>query len=407
VLGSTKHYRSDLGPPREPKYRQIKRHLLNQLRSGVFGPGDALPKERELAVSLDVASGTLRQALQELEADGLIRRVRGQGTFATTAKERQALVRAKLFSLILPQVREDLYSSLIHGIEQAMAGTGYQVTVGNSCNELTRQEQLIHLAIENNVSGVAIVPTTFPLTPREQIRPLVEHHIPLVFCNRPVEGVAAPLVTWSGHRAGQLIGRTLLEKGHRRIVTLVAYRDPMMNATTEGVAQALCDFGLPSSAYRVHYHGERVVGPPTRKAIRQALAELLVTSDRPTAIHCAGVDDAEQVFLLAGEMGLSVPRDLSVICEGDGHPAGGLAQRLTCLAIDAQAIGFQAGRLLAHMNSGQDAVDGSQRIEVSVTLLTRETVGPPPEDMARESVGRSSAASAGSDGDERTRRVVE
>jgi GntR family transcriptional regulator, arabinose operon transcriptional repressor len=362
---------------KQPKYRKVKAHLLSRIHTGAFPPGRPLPKERELAATLDVAAGTLRQALQELEADGLIRRVRGQGTFATTADERRSLLRSNLMALILPQVREGLYPSLIHGFEQAVAGAGYQITVGNSCNEPLRQEALIRQAIDNNVAGVALVPTIFPATPPEQVRSLQEHRIPLVFCHRPVEGVTAPLVTWSGDAVGQMVARTLLEQGHRRVATIVAFRDPLVSTTIRAIQETLGEFGLPPLAYCVRYHGERLPGIHAREAIREALRELLQGPDRPTAIHCANLPDAEQVFLLAGEMGLSIPRDLSLIYFGDSRPTGGLAQRLTCVAVDTQSIGFKAGDSLKEMNAGRSSPESELRSEIPLTFLPGETVCPP------------------------------
>lgn len=350
---------------------------MNQLQTGTFAPGAALPKERELAAALGVAAGTLRQALQELEIEGLIRRVRGQGTFAATPEQRRSVVRSKLLTVIVPQVREGLYPSLIHGFEQAVTETGYQITVGNSCNELMRQETLIQQAIENNVAGLAIVPTSFAVTPPEQLRPLQAHHIPFVFCHRTVEGVVAPLVTWSGESVGHLTAQTLLEHGHRRIATVVAFRDSMVSATTRAIQETLSEFGLAPTAYRVRYHGERLPGIHAREAIREALVELLGDADPPTAIHCANLPDAEQVFLLAGEMGLSIPRDLSLIYFGDSRAGGGLAQRLTCVAVDAQLIGLQAGKLLGKMSSEQMPRDSNERIEIPLTLLSGETVCAP------------------------------
>jgi DNA-binding LacI/PurR family transcriptional regulator len=360
-----------------PKYAQIKAKLLRQIRSGQFAPGAALPKERELAATMGVAAGTLRQALAELEHDGLIRRVRGQGTFATTPEQRRSHTRTKLLTIILPQVREGLYPSLIHGFEQAVAGTGYQITIGNSCNELPRQETLLRQAVESNVAGVAIVPTLFPPTPAEQIRLLHEHHIPLVFCHRAVDGVTAPLVTWSGEMVGRMAAQKLLDCGHRRLATVVAFRDPLVHATIRGIQQALGEAGLDPSAHCVRYHGERLPGAAAREAIREALAELLGGADRPTAIHCANLPDAEQVFLLAGEMGFAIPKDLSLIYFGDSRPTGGLAQRLTCVGVDAQSIGLQAGRLLVEMRSQDATPPASPRIEIPLTLLPGETVCAP------------------------------
>ncbi|WP_339856723.1 FCD domain-containing protein [uncultured Nisaea sp.] len=55
--------------------------LRNFISDGGYVPGDRLPAERELIVSLDVSRATLRKALDVLERDGTIWRHVGKGTF--------------------------------------------------------------------------------------------------------------------------------------------------------------------------------------------------------------------------------------------------------------------------------------------------------------------------------------
>ena len=62
----------------QPKYARVKSYLLRELTEGRLRPGEVLPPELRLAESLQVARTTVRQALAELEQDGLIRRVQGE-----------------------------------------------------------------------------------------------------------------------------------------------------------------------------------------------------------------------------------------------------------------------------------------------------------------------------------------
>jgi DNA-binding FadR family transcriptional regulator len=55
--------------------------LTGFIRDGGYSPGDRLPAERELIVSLGMSRNTLRRALESLERDGSIWRHVGKGTF--------------------------------------------------------------------------------------------------------------------------------------------------------------------------------------------------------------------------------------------------------------------------------------------------------------------------------------
>jgi GntR family transcriptional regulator len=74
-----------------PLYIQIAEGLIAQIEQGDLTPGDRLPPERELSETLGVNRMTLRQALRVLDAQGLLIRQQGSGTYVAEPKiEREA-----------------------------------------------------------------------------------------------------------------------------------------------------------------------------------------------------------------------------------------------------------------------------------------------------------------------------
>ncbi|MCP2327618.1 GntR family transcriptional regulator [Hamadaea flava] len=63
------------------RYREIAGDLAAKIRDGRYSPGEALPAQRELSQAYGVTLMTLRQALRELSAEGLIVQQPGKGTF--------------------------------------------------------------------------------------------------------------------------------------------------------------------------------------------------------------------------------------------------------------------------------------------------------------------------------------
>ncbi len=59
----------------------IVEELERMILEGVLAPGDRLPSERALAVQFSVSRPSLREAIQTLEAKGLVSRIQGGGTF--------------------------------------------------------------------------------------------------------------------------------------------------------------------------------------------------------------------------------------------------------------------------------------------------------------------------------------
>jgi GntR family transcriptional regulator len=75
-----------------PYYHQLKELLREEIASGRWSPGTRIPSEPELCVLFDVSRTVVRQALGELEADRLLRRRKGLGTFVAEPKIHGRLV---------------------------------------------------------------------------------------------------------------------------------------------------------------------------------------------------------------------------------------------------------------------------------------------------------------------------
>lgn len=63
-----------------PIFKQISQQLRRQIEQGKLQLGDVIPGERELAEALNISRMTLRAAVDDLVADGLLVRQRGRGT---------------------------------------------------------------------------------------------------------------------------------------------------------------------------------------------------------------------------------------------------------------------------------------------------------------------------------------
>lgn len=64
-----------------PMFMQISELLIRDIAAGRLIDGEKLPPEREMAAQLGIAVGTLRQALKELVAKGMLTRVQGSGNY--------------------------------------------------------------------------------------------------------------------------------------------------------------------------------------------------------------------------------------------------------------------------------------------------------------------------------------
>ncbi len=69
-----------------PLYAQLRQSLLEMIETNHLSPGSQLPPEEELVAMTGLSRFTVRQALEELEKEGRVKRIHGRGTFVSEPK---------------------------------------------------------------------------------------------------------------------------------------------------------------------------------------------------------------------------------------------------------------------------------------------------------------------------------
>jgi GntR family transcriptional regulator len=80
-------------PVPQPLHRQLRDLMMARIESGEWSPGTYLPPETRLAWDYGVAVGTLRKALLDLVAEGVLQRRQGKGTVVASHDSDAALFR--------------------------------------------------------------------------------------------------------------------------------------------------------------------------------------------------------------------------------------------------------------------------------------------------------------------------
>ena len=97
----------------QPLYVQIKDRLRGAILDGSYQPHQQLPSEAELMGRFNVSRITVRQALGDLEAEGLIFRLHGKGSFVSKPKAFQDLGRLQGFGEAMRQKGYETFAQVI------------------------------------------------------------------------------------------------------------------------------------------------------------------------------------------------------------------------------------------------------------------------------------------------------
>lgn len=82
------------------KYEELEQKLEEEIKKGVYKPGDKIPSENELPGKYGVSKNTARKAINELLKKGLIYRIQGKGTFVSDIEIEKVEEKKKVTTLV-------------------------------------------------------------------------------------------------------------------------------------------------------------------------------------------------------------------------------------------------------------------------------------------------------------------
>lgn len=357
-----------------PRHVQLLNQLRHLILSGHWPPGNRLPSEAELKRELKISRSTIRQALSNAAAEGLIERVPGKGTFVTrspTAKRNNHLIGYITFDFL-----SDFQRQLLQGAESAARAKGYRILFCNSNRDANEENQLLDQLMEDKVGGVLIWPALDDDPGRRIFQLAQQGLVPLVLMDRTLEGLACDYVTSDNCAGAYAATKHLVDLGHRRIVFLsrpILQLLPIAERL-RGYREALRDAGLTPLEHWLVGTADREMG--TGYALRtysnassqdiEEIARYLERPQQPTAIFAMNDLMAIQALKAASLVGLRVPDDLSLVGFDDIDIVAHLEVPLTTVPQDTFTLGRRAAELLIERIGGYN---GPPRREMLPTQL--------------------------------------
>ncbi len=285
----------------------------------------------------------------------------------------RALVRqeTETIALIVPDNVNSFFAELARGIENHGFAAGFNVILCNSDGDAAKERAYLSMLISKRVDGV-IYMTSDPGT--EQLKPLLAHHIPTVTFDRDNLGIDAVMIDDFG--GGYAAATHLLELGHRRIACISGpdpERDPGSGARVRGYLQALQEAGIAADP------GLMAVGNWSSESGWRAVEQFLCHAVRPTAIFACNDLMAIGAVACLREMGIEVPRQMSIVGFDDIALARFASPPLTTMATPIIGVGQCLCQLLLDRISGrlpsepqQVMVRGELRVRKSTAPLTKD-----------------------------------
>lgn len=259
------------------------------------------------------------------------------------------------------------YSFVIQGAIREATQREYNLMFSYVDREYKGPADLPKVIRERNTEGVLSVQHVS----KEMVADIQARGVPFVAvdCHPVPTGVG--LLQMDNHRGGALAAEHLLELGHRRVMVMIGRDDrPSIDHRVEGFLSVAAAQGVPLTREKNVVRAAHLSFADGYATAKQLLAQ----KRRPTAIFCANDEMAAGTLRAAREMGIDVPKELSVVGFDDITLSSYTSPSLTTVGGDKERLGSRAmARLIDWVESGKAV---PFREDVTVDLVLRDSTGP-------------------------------
>ena len=294
-----------------PKYVELARKLLREIAAKGLKPGDRLPTEVGIAEQYDLSRVTVRQALDLLESEGIISRVRARGTFierAVDSAEHIGIVGGTVLLICSNEQRSHMhedtaFATILCDIEQTLAQRGFTVQLTTLVRNVSEDRARLTQVIENahDLRGAIVLGRSFE--PYHDL--FADVTVVTMATFRPT---VLPWVGVDVPRACRESVAHLIEHGHRRVAMVCGpgIDQDALAGFLQGYREAHDQAGIAWQRSLIfHCHPDESL---------EALAESALTGPvRPTAVFAENWQVCRAILAMAERLGVAVPEQLSVV----------------------------------------------------------------------------------------------
>jgi len=336
---------------------------------------------REIAKRAKVSIATVSRTINGVPtvaphlSKRVLRVVEEIGYYPNTQARALVSGRSRIFGLIVSEITNPFFPEIAQVFEEIAVENNYEILITSTGMDPKRMAHSVRRMIERRVEGVAVV--TFGME-EGLFDDLKFRNVPLVFID-----VGPPLPRISNIRIDYLRGlrqavQHLAALRHERIAFIsgpLVLKSAM--ARLRAFLQAMEEIGLAVEPECV------VEGSHTIEGGMEAMEELLKVRQPPTAVVCSNDMTGIGVMRKSYEVGIHIPRDLSVVGFDDIKLAQFIIPPLTTVRMSQSEIARLAfTALITEVRRKTPSPNGSEYL-LHTELVLRNSTALAPEAAAR------------------------
>ena len=247
--------------------------------------------------------------------------------------------------LILPDLVDEFFMSIIHGIEKEAYNANRYVLVSSSHSQRNVVETLLEFMATGRVDGVILMAPEMDFDITQMVE---KNKKPIVLLNRLKDHEKLVCFSINNYQGALSVTEHLAQHGYQKIAII---QGPSGNCDADdrfrGYLDALKKHHLP------FYPQLAITGNFTMRSGYYAFNRLMSQSQKPDAIFASNDMMAIGAFQAAKSYKLSIPKDIALAGFDDIFASRLLIPRLTTVHVPINELGTKAIQYLLKMISGE------------------------------------------------------
>ncbi|OIJ18101.1 LacI family transcriptional regulator [Anaerobacillus alkalidiazotrophicus] len=270
----------------------------------------------------------------------------------------------KILLVVVPDITSPFFSEVLRGIEHVAINSGYQVILGDTQNNINREEEYINLLHQKQVDGMILLTARIDKEKLEAI----SNEFPMVLACEYMDGLNVPTVSIDNVSSARKATEHLLTLGHKKIghitgpINVVLSRDRL-----RGYQQALLSHDLEIDSAYIQ-EGDFSIDSGYNQMLK-----LLALESPPTAVFTFNDEMAIGAIKAVKDSGLEVPKDIAIVGFDNIKMSSLYEPNITTIDQPKYEIGIKAMELLLKIINGESIQ--KKKFVLKDNLMIRESCG--------------------------------
>ncbi len=247
--------------------------------------------------------------------------------------------KSKLIGLIIPQIYNFFFPSVIKGIEDIVRQQGYNLIILQSNESFETEVDNIDFLMANNVEGI-LAAVSRETSEFDHFQYVIDSNIPIVFFDRVHKDLNADMVLLDDVSGAYQATMHLIQRGRKRIAICIGKPELLISSNRlKGYKKALADNNLP-------FEKQYVISGQSTSEVKEKCLQLLSLQDPPDSIFTISDLTMTGIMQAIYERNIKVPKELSVIGFSEEPFSTMYNPHITSIRPMGTEIGRKAGEIL-------------------------------------------------------------